>query len=180
MLTFTPPPKGRIKYPPRFTMRNRIRFLEEVMTDTSFRACPGCHSPLKWRLHDFLIHMDEPTPSADPEEIVWVPELNAWLIPRYGYKDNAVCHMHGIVDWWLIVRKVDGLIVGWGREAAPPRKDSDDASEAGRLFETPKILTALDRGSLPFGGFMRKSDEQKSLNAASRKVVSTGVMRKLF
>jgi hypothetical protein len=124
--------------------------------------------------------MDEPTPEAEVDEIMWIPELKAWRIPRFGYRDEALCSMHGVVDWWLVLRAEDGLIVGWGRDVEPPKKGSNEPSDAGRLFERPMLLTESDAESFPFGGLMRKADAEKARNLAKRKPVVIGVQLNLF
>jgi hypothetical protein len=168
VLTLSEAPRSRQKYPPRLAMRNRVRLESEPLGDTSYRGCPGCYRPLDWRIYETIIRTDVPTAEADLDEIVWIAELGDWRIPRYSHHEDPICPIHGKIDWWVIVRTEDKLIVGWGRDVEPPKKGSNDPSPAGRLFERPCFVTEQEHDTLPFGGKWRRADFEKERNLLKR------------
>jgi hypothetical protein len=147
------------KYPPRYTAKP-YRWEEEAV-ERYMRVCPGCIRPLRWLHYPKLLRMDPPQPSNDLDEIVWVTELQAYLVARYMEIAMPQCPMHGPVDWWLIRDTKEALLVGVASDHPtfwPAKPVVDDAGrpvldrkgvqkmehpEGGKLFRSPIRSTRL-------------------------------------
>lgn len=138
------------RYPPRFTNKPIHMEYEGLSEDRFRRVCPGCLRPLTWMYTHKLIRMDAPKQTNDLEDIAWVPELRAYLVPRYIENALAICPKDGCVDWWLILDTANKLIVGLATDHPtfwPKRLDAETGKmahpEGGRLFRSPMRITRL-------------------------------------
>jgi hypothetical protein len=142
------------------------------------RVCPGCLRPLAWRHHLKLLRLDDPKPSNDLGEIVWAPDLQRYVVPRYRDESVALCSMHREVDWWLIFDFEKQGVVGIASDHPdfwPEVMDEEGKVEpqGGRLFDSPIPVERL-----AFIGWARRwRIEQR--NKGKKVPVQTGRQRQM-